>query len=462
MLGGSGMSPYSLPRGNARSFSLPLEDGAGDRCIVPKSYLALELEVEETFLRVATPYPDLDMHTFPNMEFGNLDSQLLPHSRRHRSASSVCSLPPIFELDEDEASDLPVASAGHGTASISSSSISIILPSASMDTNTHLLHQDLSALSTTLPSADSLSLGPFTTVSYPAYTGIQTDAIPFTPLPLSVSTPPPPSYTFDNDTSSDGDDSLLTPTSSPFLHRSRSPGRAHTLGLGLGLGLTNFYKDSGETFDGIGILTKTPFRPKSRRLSHLSSCRTRSSSESSDDSATSGSSSSADADASISSGSSGCSSSVPPTRIFLEQILATFNDPHCASESLFDAELDPFADRNAATMPLTPSNSSTRFASPSRSQLSTGNINTPPSPIAMNGTGRRVLNRASTSVSAARKQGNLKRVASTCSLSEMSISSERRDVRKPTVASLARANSVRSARSCAGRDDGVVKPTWRY
>lgn len=369
----------------------------------------------------------------------------------------------------------------------STSSSFIVLSSLSTDDTPSLLHQDLmllpSSSATSSTSSGSFSNDPFS-LSLPR-------SIPYVAVPVPTTPAPPPLYSFaastgtssnssNSSNSSGGDLEILTPTSSPLFH---SPGRLG-LGLGLGAGLVNggvhgqglgvhgLYKESGEAFDGLGLVPRTPLHLRLRSGSHSSE-----------------SSSSSSGGGSISS-----SPPKPPTRIFLEEILATFSDSVHLSSSAAPAR--PHADADALAMPLTPSNSESTcdifIASHTPSHVQDASSNIRESPIASRG----ALFASSPSTVKVRS-GLLQahggsEALDLCEDSEErgrsdSVSSEssaRRSprvgkegiegvrmvgigrgsgsLRRETVASRARgAGRPRSMGECVG-GDGVVRPTWRY
>lgn len=471
-----GPSPYSMPRGNKRSLSLPLDGVVGDT-ILPE----LQLESVEPVPRSPTPVP----------EESNIE-----RTRRTRSRSRSCSaaattslypLPSIAEEVSEFASNVATMPSEDVMCSASSTSSSfIVLSSLSTDDTPSLLNQDLmllpSASATSSTSSGSFSNDPFSlSLRRP---------VPYASVPVPTTPAPPPLYSFaastgpssnssNSSNSSGGDLEILTPTSSPLFH---SPGRLG-LGLGLGAGLVNggihgqglgvhgLYKESGEAFDGLGLVPRTPLHLRLRSSSHSSE-----------------SSSSSSGGGSISS-----SPPKPPTRIFLEEILATFSDSVLLSSSAATAT-------RPQAMPLTPSNSESTcdifIAShtPSHVQDAGGNISR--SPIASRGAlfasspstvkvrsgllqvhgGSENLDfcedseersrsynvssesSAGRSPRAGKERGGLEGVR----MVGIGRGSGSGSLRRETVASRARGSGrPRSMGECVG-GDGVVRPTWRY
>lgn len=474
-----GPSPYSMPRGNKRSLSLPLDGVVGDT-ILPE----LQLESVEPVPRSPTPVP----------EESNIE-----RTRRTRSRSRSCSaaattslypLPSIAEEVSEFASNVATMPSEDVMCSASSTSSSfIVLSSLSTDDTPSLLNQDLmllpSASATSSTSSGSFSNDPFS-LSLRRPVSYVSAPVPTTPAPpplYSFAASTGPSSNSSNSTNSSGGDlEILTPTSSPLFH---SPGRLG-LGLGLGAGLVNggvhghglgvhgLYKESGETFDGLGLVPRTPLHLRLRSSSH--------SSESSSSSSGGGSS--------ISS-----SPPKPPTRIFLEEILATFSDSALLSSA---AAGRPHVDADALAMPLTPSNSESTcdifIAShtPSHVQDAGGNVSR--SPIASRGAlfasspstvkvrsgllqvhgGSEALDFCedseergrSDSVSSVSSAGRSPRAGKERGGSEgvrmVGIGRGSGSLRRETVASRARGSGrPRSMGECVG-GDGVVRPTWRY
>ncbi|EIM85311.1 uncharacterized protein STEHIDRAFT_169286 [Stereum hirsutum FP-91666 SS1] len=467
-----GPSPYSMPRGNKRSLSLPLDGVVGDT-ILPE----LQLESVEPVPRSPTPVP----------EETNIE-----RTRRTRSRSRSCSaaattslypLPSIAEEVSEFASNVATMPSEDVMCSASSTSSSfIVLSSLSTDDTPSLLNQDLmllpSASATSSTSSGSFSNDPFSlSLRRP---------VPYVSVPVPTTPAPPPLYSFaastgtssnssNSSNSSGGDLEILTPTSSPLFH---SPGRLG-LGLGLGAGLVNggvhgqglgvhgLYKDSGEAFDGLGLVPRTPLHLRLRSSSHSSE-----------------SSSSSSGGGSISS-----SPPKPPTRIFLEEILATFSDSVLLSSSAATAA-------RPQAMPLTPSNSESTcdifIASHTPSRVQDAGGNTSRSPIASRGA------LFASSPSTVKVRSGLLQVHGLCEALDFCEDSEERSrsysvssgssvgrspsagnergqgvrmvgigrgsgsLRRETVASRARGSGrPRSMGECVG-GDGVVRPTWRY